>query len=61
MAEPVQNWDDVRNCATALNEMANAYVGRGFQACEATTSTTTVTTSVTTTTGAAVQVGTFTS
>ena len=35
--------------ATVLNEMADAYVGGGFQACEATTPTTTVTTSVTTT------------
>ena len=35
--------------ATVLNEMADAYVGGGSQACEATTPTTTVTTSVTTT------------
>ena len=34
--------------ATVLNEMADAYVGGGFQACEANTPTTTVTTSVTT-------------
>ena len=35
--------------ATSLSEMADAYVGGGFQACEATSPTFTVTTSVTTT------------
>lgn len=34
--------------ATALNEMADVYVGGGYQGCEATISTTTVTTSVNT-------------
>ena len=35
--------------APALNEMADAYVGSEYQACEATSPTFTVTTSVTTT------------